>query len=78
MNRRNFLSKLGIGAAACVVAPVIVNGKEDDIDNLGFNRDKLESGIKEVRGYHVTHSDSYSPKEIVRHWRETGIIMYGK
>ena len=47
MDRRKFLTNLGIGAAVCAVVPLIDNTHEEKIDEHGFDIEKVDARIKE-------------------------------
>ena len=57
MDRRRFLRNLGIGAAVCAVVPIIdthdepftVEKYKDACDELGFDKEKLDRRIAELR-----------------------------
>ena len=63
MDRRNFLQKLGIGAAACAVVPLINNTHENIMTNKKhtLEDDNIEHPI--------------TPKDVLRHWRKTGEVL---
>ena len=64
MNRRNFLGNLGIGAAACVVAPMTV-----------VEKPVIPLAKKAVWINTSTIPCSISTKEVLRIWRQTGNLL---
>ena len=70
MNRRNFLTKLGIGAAACAVAPSVIKEEEEQVDTIA-----KRSGS----GYIINANEipsNMSIEEVMRIWREYGILIF--
>ena len=55
MNRRGFLTKLGVGAAAVAAAPLL---------------------LTENTSQTILVSSNLTSKEMIRLWRQTGILMY--
>lgn len=61
MDRRKFLTNLGIGAAVCAVVPIIDNTHEKEPKRNVMVNDSVVSGM--------------SPKEILDFYRQTGILL---
>jgi hypothetical protein len=81
MNRRNFLTKLGIGAAACAVVPAIAKEVKHPED-FEFNLKKIDERIKIIEelegGRYAVNMDAIpsnmSPQDVIDFWIEKGFL----
>ena len=82
MKRKDFLKRIGIGAAAVVVAPkVIAEAIEQDKPTKAINLDKLEKGIDNkiekfdewFEDKRATYPKGYSsPLDLIKIYEKTG------
>jgi len=89
MKRLDFLKRLGIGAAAIVVAPKVLaempakeeavkeTAKEYHLRHCQQAYDKWQrEAIRGKTPYPMLPNDCYSPEEIIKIWRQTGKLLY--
>jgi hypothetical protein len=86
MNRRNFLTKLGIGAAACAVVPSVIQtqSRRERLKDAVFYESTEEdvtydSGnmtFEQNTGEILLCPDGMTPKHVMEVYRRTGVFLF--
>ena len=82
MKRLDFLKRLGIGAAAIVVAPKVLAEITEEEVSHGFDTALLDKRISKIKKgnipvtTHLTCWHKPSPEDIIQIWRQTGQLLY--